>query len=369
MRRLPSGLDVAFGVFANDQTVPLLLHRMQQPDGIPFRDGIPYQPWLAAVRNTIDASDASSWDSTVYSLWLKALRSLSAPTTDPVYPQAMRTWSWAMKSLNTQLASWAQLRHDTILYVKQSYTPDLICSYPAGFVEPCPEFYHAMWLLADKAHSLKLEGLDSRVLAASSDTYSRPKAATWGEFKTNLKLFLDRFATTMTRLEAMANKELARTPFDDAETQFLRTVVEMSGTCWGYRYYDGWLPKLFYGSNEGLAPPRELGPVLDTEYQVHEGATDDRLVADVHTDQPCADCGDPGGVLHEGVGSINFLMIGVDNGPDRTIYGGAALSHYEFITQGIERLNDTTWKARLDSTTPPRPPEWTTEYLVPARKP
>jgi hypothetical protein len=28
--------------------------------------------------------------------------------------------AWAAKTLQTQLASWAQLRHDTILYAKQS---------------------------------------------------------------------------------------------------------------------------------------------------------------------------------------------------------------------------------------------------------
>ena len=30
------------------------------------------------------------------------------------YPEAMSTRAWAMKTLNTQLASWTQLRHDTI---------------------------------------------------------------------------------------------------------------------------------------------------------------------------------------------------------------------------------------------------------------
>jgi hypothetical protein len=62
----------------------------------------------------------------------------------------MSTEAWKYKELNTALASWTQLRHDTILYAKQSYTMLLGISEPLdsklrGYVEPilksesCPE--------------------------------------------------------------------------------------------------------------------------------------------------------------------------------------------------------------------------------------
>jgi hypothetical protein len=73
--------------------------------------------------------------------WLASLRELSAPTIESKYPEAMRTRAWAMKTLNTQLASWSQLRHDTILYAKQSYTGGDTCLYPTGFVEPRVEYF------------------------------------------------------------------------------------------------------------------------------------------------------------------------------------------------------------------------------------
>ena len=53
----------------------------------------------------------------------------------------MRTRAWAMKPLNTQLASWTQLRHDTVLYVEPSYSSGATCYSPAGFVEPVPAFW------------------------------------------------------------------------------------------------------------------------------------------------------------------------------------------------------------------------------------
>ncbi len=152
-RTRPSCLDVAFSVLSNNSIVPLLASRMVATNGTPFRDGIPYQTNLAAVRNVIDSQNSGAWSNSIYTAWLGAARALSAPTTDSTYPEAMRTQAWAMKNLNTQLASWTELKHDTVLYDSQAYTGDILCSYPAGFVEPRPEFWRAMNALATGAAS------------------------------------------------------------------------------------------------------------------------------------------------------------------------------------------------------------------------
>src|SRR5262245_64703698 len=102
----------------------------------------------------MDAQGPSAWDSNIYMKWLACLRELSAPTTDAKYPEAMRTRAWAMKTLNTQLASWTQLRHDTILYAKQSYAGGDSCVYPAGFVEPRVEFWQRLRATATMAADL-----------------------------------------------------------------------------------------------------------------------------------------------------------------------------------------------------------------------
>ena len=46
-RRIPSGLDVAFAVFANNHLTPVLVERLNDRAGLPFRDGLPYQHNLA----------------------------------------------------------------------------------------------------------------------------------------------------------------------------------------------------------------------------------------------------------------------------------------------------------------------------------
>jgi hypothetical protein len=88
-------------------------------------------------------------------------------------------------------------------------------------------------------------------------------------------------------------------------------------------------------------------------------------VADVHTDTPDPDVGDPGAVIHEGIGHVHLLMIAVDNGPDRMVYAGPVLSHYEFEMPGTTRMTDEQWKARLRAGLKPPSPDWTRSYLVP----
>src|SRR5262249_11831919 len=142
-RRVASALDVAFSVLGNDQIVPELVAQMkgafpdsERPHALKFRDGLPYQHNLAAVRAVMDQQAPSAWESNLYLSWLACLRELSEPTTSGLFPESMRTKAWAMKTLNTQLASWTQLRHDTILYAKQSYANSDSCMFPAGFIEP-----------------------------------------------------------------------------------------------------------------------------------------------------------------------------------------------------------------------------------------
>jgi hypothetical protein len=148
-----SRLDVAFAALGNDQVVPLLVDRSTAGTHR-FRDKVNYQNNLAAARNVIDAQQPSEWDVNLYAGWLATLRELSKPTTDAKYPEALRTKAWAMKSLNTQLASWTHLRRDTILYAKQSYTSGADCFCPAGFVEPVPH----VWARVEKMvqHAAKL---------------------------------------------------------------------------------------------------------------------------------------------------------------------------------------------------------------------
>ncbi len=357
MRRKPSCLDIAYAVLGNDQTVPDLVARIMDTNGEVWRDGLPYQHNLAAVRNVIDSQDAGIWTDNIYTAWLGVLRTLSAPTTDAIYPEVMRTRAWAMKTLNTQLASWAELRHDTLLYVQQSYTMISLCGYPVGFVEPRPEFWERMQSLATVAANavatLPLSGsigVPSRVPYWSGLMYYD-----LGTIKAQQIACFNNFVARMNTLETIATKELAQGPLSQAETDFLKDVVERHDTYIpGERTFNGWYPGLFYNNAFNPASVNYVGSDMW-----------DAMVADVHTDSPDPNVGDPGAVIHEAIGNVHLLMIAVDNGPDRMVYAGPVLSHYEFEMPGATRMSDAEWKANLRAQQKPPSPDWTKSYLVP----
>ena len=362
VRRKPSCLDVAFSVFGNDQTVPNIVARITSTNGEPFRDGLPYQHNLTAARNVIDTQNGAVWSDNFYNGWLAALRALSAPTTDAQYPEAMRTRAWAMKTLNTQLASWTELRHDTVLYAKQSYTPPIICSYPFGFVEPRLEFWQRMQALADLAASAVSNLTLSGPVTYLSDRSGGLGLVTYdlGTVKTNQVAALQYFSAQMVTLQEITANELAQQPLDAPETDFLKSIIEWHGVCTGgVEGYTGWYPGLFYRNvfwhgDNGTFPDDQGCNMVD------------RLVADVHTDVFDDIVCDPGAVIHEGVGAVHLLLIAIDNGPDRMVYAGPVFSHYEFEVPGANRLTDEDWQARLDSGQKPPSPEWTQSYLVPS---
>ena len=353
-RRKPSALDVAFTVLGNNQIVPDLVARIGTLDGLKFRDGLFYQHNLAAVRQVIDRQDSAVWRKNMYFHWLGSLRQLSTPTTDSRYPECMRTRAWAMKTLNTQIASWTQLRHDTILYAKQSYTPPIACSYPNGYVEPRTEFWgrsaETARATADLLASLPLAG----PVVIQPDE-GMPTQTTLENIQAQQLAFLNSFAATLDRLGAIAQKELAQQPLTTLEASFLKDLMESAQFQYvKTKQYTGWYPSLFYKN------------VLENlGYGENEGSDKwDPLVADVHTDTPDALHGDPGGVLHEAVGNVHLLMVAVDCGSDRMVYAGPVLSHFEFEMPASVRKSDSEWKTELKQGEHPAHPDWTGSYLV-----
>ncbi|MCX6930326.1 MAG: DUF3160 domain-containing protein [Verrucomicrobia bacterium] len=357
MRRVPSALDIAFSVFGNDQTVPDLASRIANPSGLPWRDGYPYQHNLAAARRVMDLQDPSIWTNNIYYCWLACLRELSAPTTGPEYPDALRTRAWGMKTLNTQLASWTQLRHDTVLYVKQPYTGDIVCSYPDGFIEPRVSFWERMRDLALRTKALVATlPKTGQFVFEPNDAGSTAFTNSIGAICTNRIDFLDNFAANMTTLRDISVKELSRQPLSTNEVFFIQDLIEnpyLYGG--GIRTFSGWYPALCYMN----ARAAHGGWYTSSDIW-------DALVTDVHTDPIAPLVGDPGCILHEGVGAVQLLMVAVNWGPgDAGVYAGPVMSHYEFQLGPTTRRTDSEWKSQIRAGNAPPTPEWTRSHWVP----
>lgn len=378
LRRVPSALDVAFAVLGNSQIVPEIVARIARTNLTPadgrsyWRDGRKYQHNLAAVRNVVDSQNSSAWTNSIYNHWLACLRLLSEPTTGSQYPEAMRTRPWAMKTVNTQLASWTHLRYTTALYVKESYTPIVLCLYPKGYVEPRPAFWSRIGEMALATKSALATLTTNGVFSyrhttnnASGVPVNYNVAVSGATMYSNRLALIDRFASTMETLRSLSEKELSKTPFSAADNLFFQQLVEFDYV--GKRTYTGWYPNLFYQPGSEYVPPNNNGGFGSQDTGDEKGSDYwDALVTTVHTDSPDEIVGDPGSILHEAVGNVQFMLIAVDNGPgDLAVYGAPVLSHYEFEMGPTTRMTDAQWKTNVLNNAIPPAPEWTQSYLAP----
>ncbi len=320
-RMMPQGLDV-MAALGNDYATQLL-----QPELARFN----YAGNLMAARKVAQDYDVGRvWETDVYSLWLDTLRTLHQPETSQFFPQVMRTRVWAAKQLQTQLSSWAELRHDTILYAKQSYSSYPLCGYPRGYVEPYPKFFERLTSLAREAAN-RLSGLD-----VASPDIGRTIGLT--HERNRRVYFFDHFANIAERLGVLAKKELRGEPFTSDEEEFLQDTVQIQSAAGsGGPRYDGWYSGLLY-----QATPDESAPTI----------------ADVHTNPRDNE------VLEVGVGDPQFLVVAIDNGTDRATYVGPAYSYYEFTQSASNRLTDSQWEQLLQTKPPPRP-VWTGSFVAP----
>ncbi|OHB54428.1 MAG: hypothetical protein A2173_06775 [Planctomycetes bacterium RBG_13_44_8b] len=263
-------------------------------------DYVNYRLQFDKLKAEFDAFDVNDWNRNLYWGWLYSLRALIDEFGEG-YPNFMRTQAWEKKELNAALASWTELRHDTILYAKQSYTPIKTSLPPevTGYVEPVPEFYGRLLTLT----SMTSEGLQD-LNALSIQAQQR---------MANLEDIL-------TRLIEIADKELTN--------QIL--------------------------SEDDYAYIRQFGKTLEgAVIGVQETGVKTTLVADVHTHTA------EGNVLEEGVGYVDLIIVACP-APDGSTYlaAGPVLSYYEFKHPMSDRLTDEAWRDLLASPNKPPRPAW-----------
>ena len=108
-RAYPKGLDV-FAAFGTGTAESLLIDFYKEPN-----NWSEYSKELQQLKDKFKTSKSTQLS--VYELWMKSL--LTMQQTDKNNPGFMQTPEWGYKNLNTALASWAELKHDAILYGEQ----------------------------------------------------------------------------------------------------------------------------------------------------------------------------------------------------------------------------------------------------------
>lgn len=138
-RAYPKGLDV-FATFGTGTAESLLIDFYKEPN-----NWSEYSKELQQLKDKFKTSKSTQLS--VYELWMKSL--LTMQQTDKNNPGFMQTPEWGYKNLNTALASWAELKHDAILYGEQPMAAECGGAGPpdpivVGYVEPNLPFWRKM---------------------------------------------------------------------------------------------------------------------------------------------------------------------------------------------------------------------------------
>lgn len=303
-RLMPNPLDVAYAVFDNVDAKRLLA---PQP-------GTKYADQLEVVHGRVDRTEPPQWDASLYTLWLGAIRGLS-PSAPSRLPAALDAQAWGRRIVATQLASWAELRHDSILYAKQSYTVGISCSFPDAYVDPYPLFYERLASFAHKGAAL----VDALNVSA-------------GMQQMRMKSFFGRLEEVAHRLQGIAEKEVRAERLSAADLAFVNGAVAEEQVqymgCGGPppRAVHGWYIDLFYGYD-----------ALDFK----------PTIADVHT-QP-TDLGGTmvGRVLHVGTAHPRAIVVDVGDGTKPRPFVGIVSSYAEATLENFQRYTDEEWRRAI----------------------
>ncbi len=318
---MPSALQVAFVLGDNAS-----LKSMTDLGGTAGGSKLPAV--LGAQRTLYDGISAEGWSANLYTGWLDFLRKLNGAEGNAKVSPVFRSPAWRAKMRNTQLASWAQLRHNTILYAKQSYTGGLGCSFPKAYVEPYPEFFAAV------------------------SAYARTGEALFKDKRPQVAAYFAGLGTISGQLQSAAARSAQGLGPTDDQAAWLKTAItskSMPAGCTSVKVYDGWYLDLIYKVNRNAL----------------ENSTD-FTIADVHTKPETDDLG-PMQVLHEATGDVNLAAVAVEIDSCVTVFVGPVASFYEVDKPGtLDRITDEEWTktVQMPSPAPVRPP-WASKFLGP----
>jgi len=263
-RSLPKALDIpaAFGSTAAYATL----------DTIGETQYANYSAQMDKVRGQIQSLPQSQWTENLYWSWLYTFQPLlpvKAP--DSGYPSFMTNEAWARKDLNSVLGSWTELKHDTILYAKQSSAVGTGAAPqpPKGYVEPEPDFYARVAAMVAMAR----DGLLARGLIVQPGSGTSP--ADSQDYQA-----LDTLETLALNLKHISEKELSNQDLTDDEYNLIR-------------YYGGTLANITMMAADPTDP--------NAPYTDDMRDQDAAVVADVATGQDTA--------LEEGTGRFMEIYV------------------------------------------------------------
>jgi uncharacterized protein Usg len=152
-----------------------------------------YKKKFSELKKEVDSLSKADWYKNLYLNWLFVLKSLGINFGEG-YPTFMQTIAWQDKELNTALASWTELRHDTLLYVG-----------------PLPEFYARLLTLTEMTN----QGFKNLIPPEELE-------------KLMIEAGLSKFSEILSQLLDISKKELENIPLEEQEYSFIENFGNIS---------------------------------------------------------------------------------------------------------------------------------------------
>jgi hypothetical protein len=289
---------------------------LSKDGGISKNDVTGFLTKLDDQKSKISKVTKDEWFTSMGSAWLYVLGSLTHNYGEN-YPKYMQAVSFLDKQIQTFLGSYTELKHDTLLYAKQSYAEfgggggeETIPPVVKGFVEPNMVFWNRFNELLDRTEQFFVK---------NDLLKDRTPLARLQEFKKISIFYSD-----------LAKKELQGQPISDDEYEKLRTT-----------------------NLSFMAEPFNADAPDENSSKV-------ALIADIHTDAL------KGKILYEATGKPYLMLAVVSNEQTPRIVASLVYNHYEFIDNLEKRLTDENWRKSVYGKTNKLPPKnfWYQSLLV-----
>ena len=271
------------------------------------------------------------WEACVANQWMYTLQSLG--DTAQSLPYFMQSPQWQKKNLNTALASWAELKHDAILYAKQPMLAECGDGGPEppvvkGYVEPNVKFWEKAIALVTRM---------DKVLTTYNLQTEKAKAV------------YERIKEMAEFCRDISKKELNGGKITDEEYN----QIEIIGST-----VENISLELVSEDNEML---QGWSDVVSTDKKV-------AVVADVFTASGENVAIDDKCVLYEGVGPAYEIYVVVEIDGLLYLTRGSVFSYREFTRlMSDPRMTDEEWQQELKKSPTGGTPSWMKEIIAPVK--
>ncbi|TET24758.1 MAG: DUF3160 domain-containing protein, partial [Candidatus Cloacimonadota bacterium] len=308
VRGFPRGLDVMAVLGSNDALTIL------KKEGDASYEG--YDKQMKLLSDEFSQFSKKTWRKNLYFRTLYLFKKMIDNSNEFTNPY-LKKRAWTKKILNTLLGAWAELRHDTILYAKQSYTigvtsvpPSLPTKTPPAYIEAYPSLY-----------------TENRILISALIELLEQEKVVPDDVIRNLRNFND-ILKKLIEISVLENKSQT---LDKSTTEYIRSLPDQLKGVVSF-------------------PPYIMDAISD--------GTDSKMavIADVHTDTNTKR------VLEVGVGKPFKILIVVPINNEPYLMEGATFSFYEFKQELSKRLTDEEWQTMIENRELPPLQQWFLEF-------